>query len=193
MLTALKRVTDHDDSALSDTDDSSENGDFLPVAKPVKASAVDSRAIRIRRREAAQEIRAAADKMKYQSSAKIDKAMELLKKIQAGAGGAKTIMFSQWTSFLDLLEVPLEREFTRSYYRRFDGTMKPDERNAVVQEFMQNDDVKLLILSLKAGNVGLNLTAATHVIILDPFCTFVYIASSVHPCVEITRHANVII
>lgn len=101
------------------------------------------------------------------SSAKIDKAMEILQEIQDRDDGQKTIIFSQFTSLLDLLEVPIDR---RGWgYRRYDGSMKPQDRNAAVLDFTDDPDCKIMLVSLKAGNSGLNLVAASQVIIFDPF------------------------
>lgn len=101
------------------------------------------------------------------SSAKVDKTMELLQKIQDAGEGEKTIIFSQFTSLLDLLEVPIMRKGWG--YRRYDGSMKPADRNNAVAEFTDNPDCKIMLVSLKAGNSGLNLVAASQVIIFDPF------------------------
>lgn len=101
------------------------------------------------------------------SSAKIDKTIEVLQKIQNETNGEKTIIFSQFTSLLDLLEVPISQ---RGWgYRRYDGAMRPAERNISVMEFTDNPDCKIMLVSLKAGNSGLNLVAASQVIIFDPF------------------------
>ncbi|KAE8355418.1 SNF2 family N-terminal domain-containing protein [Aspergillus coremiiformis] len=99
------------------------------------------------------------------SSAKIEKAMEILQGIQEGE--EKTIIFSQFTSLLDMLEVPIMR---RGWgYRRYDGSMKPADRNSAVLDFTDNPDCRIMLVSLKAGNSGLNLVAASQVIIFDPF------------------------
>lgn len=103
----------------------------------------------------------------FVSSAKIDKMMELLRDIREQDPNAKTIVFSLWTSFLDLVEIPVHDEGFR--YRRYDGSMPPRERDAAVQAFMDRPEVGVFLVSLMAGNAGLNLTAATHVIILEPF------------------------
>ncbi|PLB50130.1 P-loop containing nucleoside triphosphate hydrolase protein [Aspergillus steynii IBT 23096] len=101
------------------------------------------------------------------SSAKIDKTLEILDDVQNGEAGEKTIIFSQFTALLDLLEVPIMR---RGWgYRRYDGSMRPADRNSSVLEFTDNPDCKIMLVSLKAGNAGLNLVAASQVIILDPF------------------------
>ncbi|RAL07409.1 DEAD/DEAH box helicase [Aspergillus homomorphus CBS 101889] len=100
-------------------------------------------------------------------SAKIEKTMEILRGISSNDNEEKTIIFSQFTSLLDLLEIPIAREGWD--YRRYDGSMKPAERNASVLEFTDNPDCKVMLVSLKAGNSGLNLVAASQVIIFDPF------------------------
>lgn len=104
---------------------------------------------------------------KWVSSAKIDKALEILQEIEDRNDGQKTIIFSQFTSLLDLLEVPIAR---RGWgYRRYDGSMRPQDRNSAVLDFTDQPDCKIMLVSLKAGNAGLNLIAASQVIIFDPF------------------------
>ena len=104
----------------------------------------------------------------YQSSAKIDKTMDLLDAIHARGEGEKTIIFSGFTSFLDLLEVPIARTRDYSSYTRYDGSMTAAERNDAVFKFTDRPECTIMLVSLKAGNSGLNLTAASQVIILDP-------------------------
>ncbi|KZF22107.1 hypothetical protein L228DRAFT_239121 [Xylona heveae TC161] len=101
------------------------------------------------------------------SSAKIDKACELLQQISDRKDGQKTIVFSQFTSLLDLLEVPVDRNGWG--YRRYDGSMTAKHRHQAVIDFTDNPDCTIMLVSLKAGNAGLNLVAASQVIILDPF------------------------
>ncbi|ROW15882.1 hypothetical protein VPNG_02557 [Cytospora leucostoma] len=101
------------------------------------------------------------------SSCKIDKTMEILEDIRKHNPEEKTLVFSLWTSFLDLLEIPIEDAGIN--YTRYDGSMKFDARDAAVRSFMSNPDVKIMLVSLTAGNAGLNLTAASQVIILEPF------------------------
>ncbi|KAL2845658.1 SNF2 family N-terminal domain-containing protein [Aspergillus pseudoustus] len=101
------------------------------------------------------------------TSAKIEAAMEIIHQIQQGDSTEKVIIFSQFTSLLDLLEVPVSREGHR--YRRYDGSMRPADRNSAVLEFTDDPNCKIMLVSLKAGNAGLNLVAANHVIIFDPF------------------------
>ncbi|KAI9367237.1 SNF2 family N-terminal domain-containing protein [Aspergillus egyptiacus] len=101
------------------------------------------------------------------TSAKIEKTMEIIHQIEREDREEKTIIFSQFTSLLDLLEVPIARE---GYgYRRYDGSMRPADRNSAVLDFTDDPACKIMLVSLKAGNSGLNLVAANHVIIFDPF------------------------
>jgi SNF2 family DNA or RNA helicase len=103
----------------------------------------------------------------YVSSGKIEKTIELLREIQSNDPTEKTLIFSQFTSLLDLVEVPLSD--TGIKYQRYDGSMKMDERAEAVNQFMDDASQKVMLISLKAGNAGLNLSKASHVIMLDPF------------------------
>jgi SNF2 family DNA or RNA helicase len=98
------------------------------------------------------------------SSAKTDKCMDILR---ATDPSIKTIIFSQFTTLLDLVEVPISREKWR--YERYDGSMSADARHAAVVNFTDDPNSRVMLVSLKAGNAGLNLVAASQVIILDPF------------------------
>lgn len=79
--------------------------------------------------------------------------------------GHRALVFSQWTSLLDLIEPKLV-EGGISFSRIDGGT---SDRERVVREFQALDGPNVLLLSLKAGGVGLNLTAADHVYIVDPW------------------------
>lgn len=99
------------------------------------------------------------------SSAKVDKCMELLEQFQNE--GEKTIVFSQFVSLLDLLQVPIDGKGWKM--ERYDGGMNGQERDDAVMRFTDRSECKMMLISLKAGNAGLNLVAASRVIILDPF------------------------
>jgi SNF2 family DNA or RNA helicase len=91
----------------------------------------------------------------------------------AGAGGAapgrrrpdKVLVFSQWTSMLDLLEGPLRTR--RIEFRRLDGTMSVGQRERAVTDFEASPGVLVLLVSLKAAALGLNLVSANHVVLMD--------------------------
>ena len=99
----------------------------------------------------------------FVSSAKIDKLMELL---LATPRDVKTIVFSQFTTLLDLCEVSISESGIE--VGRYDGSMRADMRHAAVEAF-QGGNTQVLLVSLKAGNAGLNLIAGSQVVILDPF------------------------
>lgn len=105
--------------------------------------------------------------LEWETSGKIEKVLEILQAIQDREEGEKTIIFSQFTSLLDLLEVPIDRNHWG--YKRYDGSMSSNARNEAVIDFSDKPDCKIMLVSLKAGNSGLNLVAASQVIILDPF------------------------
>ncbi|KAF8917650.1 SNF2 family N-terminal domain-containing protein [Mucidula mucida] len=79
----------------------------------------------------------------------------------------KTVVFSQWTTMLDKIEDALEAAGIR--YDRLDGTMKRDERIRAMDALKHDPGCEVLLVSLKAGGVGLNLTAAQRVYLMDPY------------------------
>jgi SNF2 family DNA or RNA helicase len=97
------------------------------------------------------------------SSSKLDTLYARLE--EAVADGHKALVFSQWTSFLDLVEPHLDAAGIRK--TRLDGSTR--DRGAVVSEFQSEGGPPVMLVSLKAGGTGLNLTAADHVFLLDPW------------------------
>ena len=98
-----------------------------------------------------------------ETSSKLRLLLETLEPIVAD--GHKALVFSQWTSFLDLIEPHLRRKKIR--FTRLDGSTR--NRREVVESFQGNGGPDILLISLKAGGTGLNLTAADHVVLLDPW------------------------
>jgi superfamily II DNA or RNA helicase len=97
------------------------------------------------------------------SSTKLEVLVDAL--AEAVAEGHKALVFSQWTSLLDLVEPTLR---ARSLgFGRLDGSTR--DRGAVVDSFQAADGPPVLLISLRAGGTGLNLTAADHVFLLDPW------------------------
>ncbi|QPH04149.1 hypothetical protein C2857_000921 [Epichloe festucae Fl1] len=103
----------------------------------------------------------------WMPAAKVTECMKLLTKI--GETGEKTIVFSQWTLLLDLLEVAMWHEKFKHKPVRYDGSMTGDQRSGAAQTFRDDPKVRVMLVSLRAGNAGLNLTVASRVIIMDPF------------------------
>ncbi|XP_047970137.1 helicase-like transcription factor CHR28 isoform X2 [Salvia hispanica] len=81
------------------------------------------------------------------------------------AVGQKAIVFSQWTGMLDLLESCLKSNNIQ--YRRLDGTMPIGARDRAVKDFNLLPEVSVMIMSLKAASLGLNMVAACNVLLLD--------------------------
>ncbi|CAH8355532.1 unnamed protein product [Eruca vesicaria subsp. sativa] len=77
----------------------------------------------------------------------------------------KTLVFSQWNGMLDLVELCFIENGIE--FRRLDGRMSLAARERAVKEFRNDPDVEVMLMSLKAGNIGLNMVAASHVILLD--------------------------
>ncbi|MBL8785180.1 MAG: DEAD/DEAH box helicase [Deltaproteobacteria bacterium] len=103
------------------------------------------------------------DDPKIGSSSKVELLMELVDEL--AAEGHKVLVFSQWTSLLDRVEPHLKA--ARIDFLRLDGSTA--DRQAVVDGFQAADGPPVLLLSLKAGGTGLTLTAADHVVLMDPW------------------------
>lgn len=136
------------------------------------------------------------DEENWTESSKVAKLLDFLERILRSGSGAKSIVFSQWTTFLDLLESPMKKRGIG--FLRFDGKLSQTQRERVLNEF--NDtrgkmvsckshvlflscynlaaihssltfckcvaNTQVLLTSLKTGGVGLNLTAASNVFIM---------------------------
>jgi SNF2 family DNA or RNA helicase len=97
------------------------------------------------------------------SSSKLERLAEALE--LAAAEGHKALVFSQWTSLLDLIEPRLNTAGLQ--FVRLDGSTR--DRGEVVDRFQSEGGPPVMLISLKAGGVGLNLTAADHVFLCDPW------------------------
>ncbi|KAG4283846.1 hypothetical protein FPRO06_08225 [Fusarium proliferatum] len=95
------------------------------------------------------------------------KIRELIKILQGEVKEHKFIVFSQFTSMLDLVEPFFRKE--RFRFVRYDGSMKNDQREESLRKLRGDPQTRILLCSLKCGSLGLNLTAATRVVILEPF------------------------
>ena len=95
------------------------------------------------------------------------KITHLLKILGKEASEHKFIVFSQFTSMLDLIEPFLRQKGFK--FTRYDGSMKNDLREASLSKLRNDKNCRILLCSLKCGSLGLNLTAATRVVILEPF------------------------
>jgi len=78
---------------------------------------------------------------------------------------AKAIVFSQFTSMLDVIWYRLEQTGVKCV--KLSGSMSLKQREKVIESFSSDPSVKVFLMSLKAGGVALNLTAASHCFIMD--------------------------
>jgi len=79
----------------------------------------------------------------------------------------KSIVFSQWTSMLDLIESAFVAAKIKCV--RLDGKMPQYQREKAIKQFQEDPEVTVFLISMKAGGVGLNLVAASHVFLMDPW------------------------
>lgn len=92
---------------------------------------------------------------------------ELKREITENVSNHKSLVFSQFLGMLSLIRQELEKE--KIPYVYFDGSTTGAEREKAIKKFQEDDTCKVFLISLKAGGVGLNLTAADYVYIVDPW------------------------
>lgn len=79
----------------------------------------------------------------------------------------KSVVFSSWTSHLDLIEIALQDNGITGF-TRLDGSMVLKQRNAALSAFHEDNSITVLLATLGAGGVGLNLTSASRVYVMEP-------------------------
>lgn len=150
-----------------------------PSSCPVCRAPVESRAdlIRLPRGDGSSSRFPMDIRKNWKSSAKLDFIVAEVRRMAAarkesndGAVG-KTVIMSQFTSFLDIVGVALEQEGAK--FLRFDGTLNAKKRADVLDQFAGDDEsdpktAQILLVSLRSGNVGLNLVSASLLILCDP-------------------------
>ena len=130
-------------------------------------------------------------KKEWSSSSKLDAIVERVDEIIAKFPEDKIVIFSHFTSFLDIISVAFDRVHRR--YQRLDGTMSLRERNLVIEQFARDEKLKVLLASKMAIGVGLNLTMANHVIVVDPWWNPAIEEQAVHRCHRIGQKKDVTI
>ncbi|NOY25355.1 MAG: DEAD/DEAH box helicase [Oligoflexia bacterium] len=99
-----------------------------------------------------------------QDSAKLRALAEIVDSLQAG--GHRALLFSQFTSHLDLIQASLDQQGIT--WQRLDGSTPPAQREQRIAAFQRGEGL-IFLISLRAGGFGLNLTAADYVIHMDPW------------------------
>ena len=100
-----------------------------------------------------------------EGSSKLEQCIEII--AEAIEAGHKILLFSGYTSMFEIIEKELKKKNIK--YFKLTGATKVDERMKMVDEFNENSNIKLFLISLKAGGTGLNLTGADMVIHYDPW------------------------
>lgn len=95
------------------------------------------------------------------------KIKELMREIDENTGDHKMLIFSQFTEMLALIRSEFDKNNVPYCY--LDGSTSAQERNNQVEIFQNNKEIKIFLISLKAGGVGLNLTEADYVYLVDPW------------------------
>lgn len=98
-------------------------------------------------------------------SSKLNQCIEIIQ--DAVLGGHKILLFSSYTSMFEIIEEQLKK--LKINYLKLTGQTKVGERIKLVDEFNTNKNIKVFLISLKAGGTGLNLTGADMVIHYDPW------------------------
>jgi SNF2 family DNA or RNA helicase len=98
-------------------------------------------------------------------SSKLIQCIEIVK--DAIQSGHKILLFSGYTSMFEIIEKELKKEEIK--YFKLTGSTKVSQRIELVEEFNKNPEIKVFLISLKAGGTGLNLTGADMVIHYDPW------------------------
>ena len=100
-----------------------------------------------------------------EGSSKLEQCIEIIE--EAIESKHKILLFSGYTSMFPYIEERLKQSNIK--YFKLTGSTKVDDRIKMVDEFNENDDIKVFLISLKAGGTGLNLTGADMVIHYDPW------------------------
>ncbi|KAK4443417.1 DNA repair protein rad5 [Podospora aff. communis PSN243] len=112
-----------------------------------------------------------------ESSSKVASLIKHLRDLRRENPTMKSVVFSQFTSFLSLIEPALTRANMR--FLRLDGSTSQKKRAGVLSKFKDSEKFTILLLSLKAGGVGLNLTCAQRVFMMDPWWSFAVEAQAI--------------
>jgi len=136
---------------------------FLPLTIDLEAPALEIDEEKVKKTR--QGILGRLDVDKWRSSSKIEALVEELTNLRRQDATTKSLVFSQFVNFLDLIAFRLKRAGFNIC--RLEGTMTPQARDATIKHFMNNVHVTVFLVSLKAGGVALNLTEASRVYLMD--------------------------
>uniref|UniRef100_A0AAV2JHR4 Helicase-like transcription factor n=1 Tax=Knipowitschia caucasica TaxID=637954 RepID=A0AAV2JHR4_KNICA len=141
----------------------------------------------------AEEEEAGTNTKQWRTSSKVQALMGNLLRLRLEDQSIKCLIVSQFTRFLTVLETPLRAEGFS--FVRLDGSMTQKKRAQVIQEFQSDasDSPSIMLLSLKAGGVGLNLTAGSHVFLMDPAWNPATEEQCIDRCHRLGQKKNVVV
>ncbi len=125
------------------------------------------------------------EKIPGSSSAKIDM---LVEEIEGKIHRHKILVFSQFVSMLDLIRTELKSRDIKFTYL----TGQTRNRQAVIEEFQNHTEVRVFLISLKAGGTGLNLTEADYVYLVDPWWNPAVENQAIDRCHRIGQDKNIV-
>ncbi|KIH88357.1 DNA repair protein RAD16 [Sporothrix brasiliensis 5110] len=135
----------------------------IPLAIDLEQPEIEQDEVQVKKSSIINRIRMA----NWTSSSKIELLVYNLYRLRSEKARHKSIIFSQFTTMLQLIEWRLRRAGITTVM--LDGSMTPAQRQASIEYFKTNVDVECFLVSLKAGGVALNLTEASRVFIIDPW------------------------
>lgn len=127
----------------------------------------------------------------FELSTKLKMILKAIHDMQKDYPDDKMIIFSHFTSFMDVITVALERYNIENL--RIDGSMSLTNRNSTIRLFQTNPNIKVVLASKTATGVGLNLTAANHVLVVDPWWNPAIEEQAVHRCYRIGQKKPVFV
>ncbi|CCD24388.1 translocase ULS1 NDAI_0D00740 [Naumovozyma dairenensis CBS 421] len=101
-------------------------------------------------------------------SQKMKQCFDVINEVFENSSTDKIVIFSQFTSFFDIFSHFLETKL-KVPYLLYTGALSGQKRSDIISRFYREAEQRILLISMKAGNSGLTLTCANHVIIVDPF------------------------
>lgn len=165
-----RRVIPDDSEEDGDNEENSQGADEAPASEDYSDDDDEEQGEKCSR--SSSEELATEDKVDSEESTTIPliksaKIRHLIAILRSECQKHKFIVFSQFTSMLDLIEPFLRKE--NFIFTRYDGSMRNDLREASLERLRTHAKTRVLLCSLKCGSLGLNLTAASRVVILEPF------------------------
>ena len=162
MILALKQICNHPATFLKGAKAAQQNAEDSTPAGDAQAETAQASSTQAGENGAANTSQ--TEKAPELSSGKLQMLLDLLTSIQEQ--GEKTLIFTQFAEMGELLKSTIEKELNLKAHF-YHGGCSQTQREAMVRDLQENPDCKVLILSLKAGGTGLNLTAASQVIHYD--------------------------